>query len=60
MKTWIIKAAGAALLLGFVFTGCIEGHHYERDRDYRYNQRDRHRDNDHRDHDRRDNDDHDE
>jgi hypothetical protein len=59
MKTWIIKSISAALLLGFVFTGCVEGHHYERGRENRSNQRDHHRDNDHRDNDHRDNDNHD-
>ena len=53
MKIWIIKITSAALLFGFVFTGCAEPRHYERDRDDRHHQRDRdHRDNnDHHDND---------
>jgi ABC-type nickel/cobalt efflux system permease component RcnA len=58
MKTWIIKIASAALLCGFVFTGCVEHRHMERDRDGRH-QRDRdHHDNDHHDDDHHDNDNH--
>ena len=60
MKIWIIKITSAALLFGFVFTGCAEPRHYERDRDDRHHQRDRdHRDNnDHHDNDHHDNDNH--
>lgn len=42
MKTWIIKVASAALLFGFVLTGCVEHHYYERDRDYRERHHHRH------------------
>ncbi|HEY5405890.1 MAG TPA: hypothetical protein VIJ92_02335 [Ginsengibacter sp.] len=59
MKTWIIKVASAALLFGFVFTGCAEHRYMERDRDTRHHQRDRdHHDNDHHDNDNHDNDNH--
>ncbi len=61
MKTWLIKAASAALLFGFVFTGCAEHRYIERDRDDRHHHRDRdrdHHDNDHHDDDHHDNDNH--
>ena len=59
MKTWIIKLASGALLFGFVFTGCAEHRHMERDRDDRHHQRDRdHHDNDHHDEDHHDDDNH--
>jgi ABC-type nickel/cobalt efflux system permease component RcnA len=57
MKTWIIKITSAVLLFGFVFTGCAEPRHYERDRDDRHHRdRDHHDDNDHHDNDHHDND----
>jgi ABC-type nickel/cobalt efflux system permease component RcnA len=58
MKIWIIKITSAALLFGFVFTGCAEPRHYERDRDDQHHQRDHHNDNDHHDDDHHDNDNH--
>ncbi len=54
MKTWIIKTIGAALLFGFVFTGCTEPRYYERGSDNRHHQRERHDDNNHHDNDHHD------
>ena len=60
MKTWIIKITSAALLFGFIFAGCEEPRHLEKDRDNRHHHRDRdhHNDNDHHDDDHHDNDNH--
>ena len=55
MKTTIIKLASAALLSGFIFTGCAEHRYIERDHDegrhHHHRDRDRDRDRDHHDND---------
>ena len=55
MKTWIIKIASAALLFGFLLTGCVEHRHYQRDRDDRANHPSDHHDDDHHNNDHQDN-----
>ena len=56
MKTLIIKITSAALLFGFVLSGCAEPRHYQGDRDDKArNQGDKH-DNGHHDDNHSDND----
>jgi len=55
MKKWIIKVAAAIILSGFLFTGCVEHRHFQRDHDDRADHRGDHRD-DHHDDNHHDND----